>query len=136
MPNLIYPDDGLVTQLTEILTPGVVFMLHNAPAEPTLGVTLAALTPYEVVVSGYSRTNVPFSAWTLGVSAHQGYGLAAPLSWTNGSGSPVTVAGYAVLDSTQTHVLASYYFPSPVTWNAGTPLQVVPTWALQSQYST
>ena len=129
--DLLFPDEGLVYQLQQILTPGVRYRLFTAPAAITLGQTLASLT--EAAWSGYVPVLQHWSdyAGLSGVSGHNGFGIAAPISFNNTSAVPVSAYGYYVTDPAgpPTKLLAIALFDNPpVNIPAGGSTTVVPTW--------
>lgn len=134
--DLLFPDNGLVNQLSRILTPGVHFHLFTNNVVPTLSTTLAGLT--EAAWTGYAVVSQAWSDFTInGVAAHSGYAIAPPIIFTNGTGAPVTAYGYYVTDNADAILLAVALFDAPpqTIAPAGT-LSVVPTWGDFSQLSS
>jgi len=134
--DLIFPDNGLVFQLEQILNATVKYRLFTNNITPSLSDTVSTYT--EAVFSGYAPVSQTFSNFTLnGVTGHNGYALAAPINFTNSSGSSVNVYGYFVTDTTGTILLAAARFDSaPVAIPGGGSTQVVPTWGDFSQLTS
>lgn len=136
--DLLFPDQGLVYQLEQILTAGVKYRLFTNNVTPTLSTVLSGLT--EAAFSGYAAVSQSWSNFTTnGVSGHNGFAIAAPINFTNSSGSPVSVYGYYVTDpaSSPTMLLAVALFDSgPLVIAAGGQATVVPTWGDFSQLSS
>jgi hypothetical protein len=134
--DLLFPDQGLVYQLQQILTAGVKYRLFVNAITPTLGTVLASLT--EASFSGYAPVSLSWSNYTLnGVSGHNGYALAPPIVFTNSSGTSQNVYGYYVTDSADTLLLAVALFDgAPVVIPTGGTETVLPTWGDFSQLSS
>lgn len=126
--DLLFPDQGLVYQLSQILNTTVNFHLYTNNLTPTLSTTLSALT--EAAWTGYALVGQNWTNFTLsGVAAHNGYAIAPPITFNNGSGSTQTAYGYYVTDSANTILLAVARFDSaPISIPAGGNYPVVPTW--------
>jgi len=133
--NLLFPDEGLVTQLTRILNGTVRYHLYTNNLTPDLDTVLGDLT--EAAWTGYASVTKTFSDYTIsGVAGHAGYAIAAPTSFSNGSGSPVNTYGYYVTDSGSTLLLAIARFDgAPLSIAAAGSLPVVPVWGDFSQLS-
>jgi hypothetical protein len=134
--DLLFPDQGLVFQLEQILNAGVKYRLFTNNIVPTLSTILSGLT--EAAFGGYAPVALTFSNYTTnGVSGHNGFAIASPITFTNSSGSSQSVYGYYVTDSANTVLLAVALFDSApvVIPNAGTET-VVPTWGDFSQLSS
>jgi len=131
--NLIFPDEGLVTQLGRILVLDVLYHLFTNNVTPDRDTVLADLT--DATWTGYAPITQTFTDYTItGVAGHAGYAIAAPISFSNGSGSPVTTYGYYVTDSGETVLLAAARFDgAPLTIAAAGTLPVVPVWGDFSQ---
>jgi hypothetical protein len=132
--DLLFPDQGLVYQLQQILTPTVHYHLYTAPTTlPTLSWLVATLT--EAAFTGYAAISQAWANFILnGVQAHSGFAIASPITFTNSSGSPVNVYGYYVTDSTDTILLAIAQFDNaPIAIPAGQTLTVIPVWGDFSQ---
>jgi hypothetical protein len=134
--DLLFPDQGLVYQIEQILAAGVRYHLFVNNITPTLGTVLSGLT--EASFTGYASVSLSWSNYTLnGVSGHNGYALAPPIVFTNSSGSPQNVYGYYVTDSANTLLLAVALFDSaPVSIPNGGTETVLPTWGDFSQLSS
>jgi hypothetical protein len=134
--DLLFPDNGLVYQLTQILTTNVKYRLFANNVTPTLNDTLATYT--EASFAGYAAVSQNWSNFTInGVANHQGYALAPPVTFTNTSGSTQTVYGYYVTDDLNTTLLAAARFDgAPISIPTGTGYSVVPTWGDFSQLSS
>jgi len=133
--DLIFPDDGLVEQLNRILTATVKYRLFTNNVTPALGDVVATYT--EAAWTGYAAVSQTFSDFTInGVSGHNGFAIAPPISFSNSSGSPVNAYGYFVTNSGGTILLAVARFDSaPVTIANGGSTSVVPVWGDYSQLS-
>lgn len=135
--DLLFPDAGLVFQLEQILNATVKYRLFTNNVTPTLADTVATYT--EAAWAGYGGPiSQTFSNFTLnGVTGHNGYALAPPISFGNSSGSSQAAYGYYVTDTGGTILLAAARFDSPpVTVPNGGALVVVPTWGDFSQLSS
>lgn len=134
--DLLFPDVGLVFQLQQILTPRVHYHLFSNVYVPTLNTTLSDLT--EASFSGYAPQPAPVSAFTItGVSGHQGYAIAPPVTFTNSSGGSENVYGYYVTDVSDAILLAVALFDgAPISIAAGGTQTVLPTWGDFSQLSS
>lgn len=126
--DLLFPDQGLVYQLRQILTAGVKYHLYTNNVTPTLSTTLAALT--EAAWGGYVALSQSWTNYTInGFTGHAGYALAPPITFFNTSGAPVTAYGYYVTDNANALLLAVARFDSaPITIPDGQSWNVVPTW--------
>lgn len=134
--DLLFPDDGLVMQLTRILTATVKYHLYTNNYTPDLAATLSSVT--EASWTGYAAVSLTDSNYTItGVTAHNGYAIAAPISFSNTSGSSQNAYGYYVTDSSATKLLAIARFDSaPLSIANGSSAQVVPVWGDFSQLSS
>lgn len=134
--GLAFPDPGLVWQLEQILTATVKYRLFTNNYTPTLSDVVGDYT--EAAWTSYAAITQAWADFTInGVSGHNGFALAPPISFSNGSGSPVSAYGYFVTDSTGAILLAAARFDSaPVTIAAGGTALVVPTWGDFSQLSS
>jgi hypothetical protein len=134
--DLLFPDAGLVAQLSKILSPGVIYKLFTNNFVPTLSSTLGSFT--EASWTGYAAVAQNFSNFTInGVAAHSGYAIAPPISFLNSTGAPVQAYGYYVTDAAGTTLLACALFDSPpATIAPAGSLSVVPTWGDFSQLSS
>jgi hypothetical protein len=134
--DLLFPDQGLVYQLQQVLTAGVNYHLFTNNITPGLSTTLSGLT--EAAWGGYAAISQSWSNFsTNGVSGHNGFAIAAPINFANSSGSPQSAYGYYVTDSGNTKLLAVALFDSaPVTEPSGSQFTVVPTWGDFSQLSS
>lgn len=126
--DLLFPDQGLVYQLGQILQTNVSYRLFVNNIVPNLSTLLANLT--EAAWSGYAAVPQNWTDFTIfGVAAHNGFGLAPPISFSNTSGATVTAYGYFVTDPGNTLLLAVALFDgAPVSIPTGTSYNVVPTW--------
>lgn len=132
--DLLFPDDGLVAQLNLILSSSPKWRLFTNNYTPGLSDTLASVT--EAAWTSYAAVTKTWSDFTLnGVAAHNGYALASPAVFTNGTGGNVTAYGYYVTDSGNTKLLAIALFDAPQVIPAGGTLSVLPTWGDLSQLS-
>lgn len=105
----IYPDNGLVYLLNQMVQNGFVFDLFVNDAIPTLNDTSASYTIASW--TGYASIAVTGSAFTFSqVVAHLGFLQAPNIFWTNASGSPQTVYGYIIWDVAKTYILAAARF--------------------------
>jgi hypothetical protein len=133
--NLLFPDQGLVEQISRILTAGVKYHLYTNNLTPTLATALVNLT--EAGWTGYAAVTLDFTNFTInGVAGNSGYALASPITFTNSTGSTVNPYGYYVTDTAVTKLLAIARFdgaPSPIL--AAGSLNVVPVWGDFSQLS-
>jgi hypothetical protein len=134
--DLLFPDEGLVYQLSKTLATAVKYHLYTNALVPTLSTVLANLT--EATWAGYVSVAQDWTAFTIqGVSAHNGYAIAPPINFTNTSGAPVSAYGYYVTDSGATKLLAVAAFDSPpiTIANLGN-YSVTPTWGNFSALSS
>jgi hypothetical protein len=134
--DLLFPDQGLVYQLQQILTAGVKYHLFSNNYTPTLDTLLSNLV--EASWSGYTAVSLTWSSYSInGVSSHSGFALASPISFGNSSGSSQNAYGYYVTDSGNTLLLAVARFDAPpvVIPNGGT-ATVIPVWGDFSQLSS
>lgn len=134
--DLIFPDQGLVFQLSQTLQGGVRYHLFTNNIVPALGTTLADLV--EATWAGYANVLQSWSDYTTtGVSGHNGFAIAPPINFGNTSGSPQSAYGYYVTDAGITLLLAVAAFDSPpvVIPNGGSE-SVVPTWGNLSELSS
>jgi hypothetical protein len=134
--DLLFPDQGLVWQLNQILASGVNYHLFDNAVTPTLSTILANLN--EASFSGYALIGITWSWYTItGVSGHQGYAIGSPLTWTNTGGSPVDLYGYYVTDTGNSLLLAAAAFDNaPLSVPAGGTCLVLPSWGDFSQLSS
>jgi hypothetical protein len=134
--DLLFPDNGLVEQLTRVLNGSVKYRLYTNNYTPDLNAVLASVT--EAAFAGYANVSQTFANFTLnGVSGHQGFAIAPPVSFSNTSGGPVNVYGYYVTDSGGTLLLAIARFDSaPIVIPNGGNVQVIPIWGDQSLLSS
>lgn len=126
--DLLFPDDGLVYQLSQILQTNVTYRLFTNAITPTLSTVWANMT--EAAWSGYAAQTQSWSDFTInGVAAHNGFALASPISFDNTSGSTQQAYGYYVTDPSNTKLLAVALFDgAPISIPTGTSYNVVPTW--------
>ena len=126
--DLLFPDEGLVYQLSQILQTNVTYRLFTNNIVPTLSTVKASLT--EAAWGGYAPVTQDWTAFTInGVAAHNGFGIAPPIAFPNTSGSTQQAYGYYVTDPTNTMLLAVALFDgAPVSIPTGTSYNVVPTW--------
>jgi hypothetical protein len=116
----IYPDDGLLYLLRQMLgTGGWNYDLFVNNYTPTLDDVIGDYTL--AAWSGYAQINVPTASFTFSqVAAHLGSLQAPNIVFTNGTGSPVSVYGYVIRDSTNTYIVASARFDgAPIVIPAG-----------------
>jgi hypothetical protein len=134
--DILFPDNGLLYQLKEILTPGVEFHLFTNNYTPTLGDVLSSYTI--PTWTGYASISQDWLDFTISsVVGHNGFAIAPPISWTNSGSSAVDIYGYFVLDPTTTFVLQAARFDgAPIVVPAGGSIQVIPTWGDFSQLSS
>lgn len=120
-------------QLERILTSSVKYKLFSNNLTPDRDTVLGDITP--ATWTGSTGINQSWSDYTTnGVSSHNGYAIAPPIDWTNGSGGDVDVYGYYVTDTGATKLLAVARFDgAPVTIVDGGSLSVVPVWGDFSQ---
>lgn len=132
----IYPDNGLVTFLTRMVTPGWLFHLYTNNYTPTLGDTLANYT--EATFAGYAAQAALAAAWTFSqVSAHVGALQAPNVSFSNTSGSSQSVYGYYITDAAATVLLGAARFDSgPIVIPTGQSQGVTPILSNSSLYSS
>jgi hypothetical protein len=134
--DVIFPDNGLVFQLEQILTATVKYRLFTNNITPSLSDVVSTYT--EAAWTGYAAVSQTWTNFTLnGVSGHNGFAIAAPITFSNSSGATVTPYGYFVTDSTGTILLAAARFDNPPVsiLNGGSAL-VVPSWGDLSQLSS
>jgi hypothetical protein len=128
--KLIFPDQGLVPQLSAILNAGLWYGLFTDAAALSLGDVMGTHT--EAAFAGYARQG-PLTAadFTIfGVIGHKGYAIAAPVSFLNTSGVDQNVFGYFVSNLNAGGFLiaiARFDGPPLVIHNTDT-LQVIPVW--------
>lgn len=134
--DLIFPDAGLVEQLTRILNGTVKYRLFTNNVTPSLGDTVSTYT--EAAWSGYAAHSLTFSDYAInGVSGHNGFAIGSPISFSNSSGGAVNAYGYYVTDSGGTILLAVARFDSaPVSIPSGGNTSVVPVWGDFSQLAS
>jgi len=134
--NLLFPDDGLVYQMQQILTAQVKYHLFVNNYTPTLGDTIASFT--EATWTGYTIPTVAWSDFAInGVTGHNGYAIAPPVFFANSSGADQSAYGYFVTDLAISKLIAVARFDSPpVVVPSGQALPVVPVWGDFSQFST
>lgn len=133
--DLIFPDDGLVEQLTRILNGGIKYHLFTNNVTPDLGDIVSTYT--EAAWTGYAAVAQSFSDYAInGVSGHNGFAIATPISFSNSSGGSVNAYGYYVTNTAGTKLLAAARFDSaPVSIPNSGSTQVVPVWGDLSQLS-
>lgn len=133
--DLLFPNDGLVEQLTRILNGTVKYHLFTNNVMPTLADTVSTYT--EAAWTGYAAVSKTFSDFTInGVSGNLGFAIASPIAFSNSSGSSQAAYGYYVTDSAGAILLAAARFDSaPVSIPNGGSTSVVPVWGDYSQLS-
>ena len=134
--DLIYVDAGLLTQLSAVLSTDKKYHLFTNNAMPGPATVLADLT--EASFPGYASVTVTSGGWTSsGVSGHVGYKIAPAITFTNSSGSSVSVYGFFVTDSTGTILLAAARFDAaPIVIPNGGTQQVIPSWGAFSKFTS
>lgn len=131
--DLVFPNQGLEEQLQRILNSNVVYRLFTNNVTPSRASVLSDFT--EASWSGYGAITRTWTDYTLhGVSGDAGYAIAAPIAFSNSSGSDQTAYGYYVTDSGNSLVMAAALFDgAPITIPTGQATSVVPTWGDFSQ---
>ena len=126
--NQIYPDDGLVEQLTRILAGGIKIKLFKTDVTPDRDTVLADLV--EADWAGYAAVDLDDTDFTLsGVVAHQGYLIADPVAFLNSSGAAKDAYGYFVTNADDDKLLAVARFDgAPISKDDGESHIVVPAW--------
>lgn len=122
----IYPDTGLLYALRQLVGTKLTYTLYTNNHAPTLSDTLASYT----ALTGFGSTpiDVLIAAWTFAnVVGHIGALQAPNIAWTNGSGSPWTIYGYYIVDSTGSILFAAAQFDgAPITVAPSAGIQVTP----------
>lgn len=92
--NQIYPDDGLLAMLLDVVTAGGLdFHLFTNNYTPVRGSLIGNFT--EAAWAGYAVVNVLPAAFLIqSVSGHVGTIIAPPISFANTSGGVVNAYGY------------------------------------------
>lgn len=145
MPNGIVPDEGLQRECLDILdNAGTAFsawviLLWVNDYTPTEDTTLADLT--EASFTGYSRRSLTASEWSVPVvAAHKATSTwgSAPLVWTNGNASAVTVYGCAYYDTLAGRLRFVERFDDAdiVAVEPGGTIAVTPRFSLRSQLAS
>lgn len=133
--DLLFPDTGLVYQMSAVLTNKVNYHLYTNNYTPTLSTVLGDLT--EAAWSGYAAITQQFSDFTLnGVAAHNGYAIAPPITFANSSGVSQTAYGYYVTDHSNATLLAVALFDTPLVLPTGVGGNVTPVWGDYSGLSS
>jgi hypothetical protein len=135
MANQIYPSNGLIYQLTQIVSGSPVLGLFTNNYTITDASLFSNLT--EAGWTSYARITLTSGNWvSLGVAGGIGTIAYPTCTFTNGSVAAVTTYGYFILDPTSTYLLAAGNFAgAPITLAAsGGTYSFIPTWADKSQY--
>lgn len=132
--NQIYPNEGLVEQLTRILSQGIRVKLFKNDIDPDKATVVGDLT--EADWTGYASVDMDDTDFTLtGISGDAGYALAAPITFANGSGSAKSAYGYYVTTQDDATLLAAARFDSaPITKADGEQWVVTPVWGDSSEF--
>lgn len=132
----IYPDNGLLSWLTRMMSADVNYHLFTNDVTPTRDTVLGDLT--EAAFSGYAVHTVTLADFTLsGVTGHVGTMIGAPFSFTNESGGPVNAYGYYITNTANTVLLGIARFDSaPVTKADDESWLVTPSLSDLSQYAS
>src|SRR5437868_194692 len=130
----VYPDEGLVELITRMLASSLHLHLFVNDLTPSFTTVLLDMT--EATFGGYSVASLLIADWAvMGVSAHNGYALAAPKSFLNSSGIDQAAYGYYFTDVSDSMLIAATRFDSaPVTKHDGESFLVFPTWGDFSQF--
>ena len=131
----IYPSNGLIYQLTQIVSGSPLLGLFTNNYTVVDSTLFSNLT--EAVFTGYARVTLTYSSWvSLGVSSAIGTIAFPTVTFTNNSGSAVNLYGYFVLDPSATYLLSAGNLASaPVSIGAsGGTYSLIPTWSDRSQY--
>lgn len=132
--NQIYPDEGLVMQLTRIAEGTLRFHLFTNNETPDRDSVLADFT--EAAWAGYAAVDLDETDFvTTGTAGHVGYMYADPIAFVNTSGADVDAFGYYVTDTSETVLLAVARFDSaPITKADAESFLVTPVWGDFSQF--
>jgi hypothetical protein len=124
--DIIFPDNGLVRILLNMVSDGFVYQLYTNDYTPTLDDTISSYS--QANWSGYAPVTVLASDFVLEeVTAHVGGIQAGPIAYANTSGSDQVIYGYFVTDLSATYLLAAARFDlSPITLPNGSVYTVVP----------
>jgi len=125
----VYPNEGLVEQLTRIANGELVFRLFKNDVTPDRDSELADFE--EADWTNYAAITVDETDFALtGVTADTGYIVGAlPVGFINTSGAPQDAYGYYVTDVANTIVLAAARFDNaPVTKANNFSWPVTPAW--------
>jgi hypothetical protein len=130
----VYPDEGLVELIDRMTNTTMHVHLFTNDLTPDEDTVLADMT--EAAWTGYAAQDVDPGDWTLkGVANHQGYALANPVEFDNGSGVDQDAYGYYITDSGDSMLLQAVRFDSPPSTKPdGESWTVFPTWGDDSQY--
>lgn len=122
----VYPDVGLAFWMTQMLAQDVHYHLFTNDATIDRTINFPGLT--EAAWAGYAVVTVIPASWAFNTVAHFGFAIAAPISFDNTSGAPVTPYGYYVTDSTDTQLLAAGKFDGfPITIPDGDSYVLIPS---------
>ena len=134
MANQIYPNNGLIYQLQQIVAQSPIMGLFTNNYTVVDTTLFSNLT--EAVFTGYGRVTLTAGSWiSAGVAGGIGTIVYPTVTFTNSTGVSQTVYGYFVLDSTTTYLLAAgNLYGAPVTIVSGGTYSLIPTWSDKSQY--
>lgn len=136
--DLIFSDESLVLCLQRIAgaepnaADGNFWGLYTNDVTPARDTELADL---DVDITNFvtvqkDQTDLSTQSVTSDTGSIQG----PPITFTNTGGAPVDVYGYAILDSTQTQLVAAARFDvAPITVGPGSDLPVIPIYLSRSQ---
>jgi len=134
--DAVYPDDGLVGWMTHGIIDGIHYRLFVNNITPDRSTTQSSLT--EASWSGYSAVALTVSDFTIqSVVGHIGALQAAPIGFTNSSGSPVTAYGFYVVDDADNKIKQIARFDgAPITIPDGGTYLVYPIFGDFSELSS
>jgi len=135
---LVFPDEGLLYVLNRIAgnytdsADGLYWCIYTNDETPDRTTVLADLTidSADFAPVQIDSTGLP----TQGIASDVGSIQGPAINFTNGGGSSVNCYGYAVLDSTQSFLVAAARFDSaPISVASGGALPVIPILQSRSQ---
>lgn len=136
--KLVFADESLVDQLLLLAAgtgAGLYWRLFENNKTPAAGDVLA---DYTLSDDAWGEIQVDPGDFTIQqVSAHQGSIQALNIVFTNGSGGPVAIYGYCILNAAKTKLIAAVRFDdAPIALADGAQLPVVPILGSQSYYDS
>jgi hypothetical protein len=134
MANVVYPDAGLIFMLQQIVASNLHLHIFTNNVTPSDSTTLGGLT--EAAWTGYALETLSSGSFvSLGVGAHVGTLAYPTVTFTNGSGSPVSAYGFYITDTANAILVSCGLFDAaPVSIAAGGTYSFIPTISDQSQY--